>query len=70
MLYASGSKTLAKSQINLEQLNDRSGARHGLPSGWDQSMEFFELVKSIGEARSKAEEVRIILREIKTLNRS
>ncbi|URE24717.1 AP-4 complex subunit [Musa troglodytarum] len=38
--------------------------------GWTgQSKEFLDLVKSIGEARSKAEEDRIILREIESLRR-
>ncbi|CAL9145664.1 unnamed protein product [Musa hybrid cultivar] len=38
--------------------------------GWTgQSKEFLDLVKSIGEARSKAEEDRIILREIDSLRR-
>nr|QGT52195.1 AP-4 complex epsilon subunit [Cyamopsis tetragonoloba] len=34
-----------------------------------QSKEFLDLIKSIGEARSKAEEDRIVLREIETLKR-
>ena len=33
------------------------------------SKEFLELIKSIGESRSKAEEDRIVLREIETLKR-
>uniref|UniRef100_A0A5B6Z1L9 Putative epsilon-adaptin family protein n=1 Tax=Davidia involucrata TaxID=16924 RepID=A0A5B6Z1L9_DAVIN len=37
--------------------------------GFGQSKEFLDLVKSIGEARSKAEEDRIVLREIETLKR-
>ncbi|XP_010909540.1 AP-4 complex subunit epsilon isoform X2 [Elaeis guineensis] len=41
----------------------------GSQGGWGQSKEFLDLVKSIGEARSKAEEDRIILREIETLKR-
>ncbi|XP_008810151.1 AP-4 complex subunit epsilon [Phoenix dactylifera] len=41
----------------------------GSQGGWGQSKEFLDLVKSIGEARSKAEEDRIILREIDTLKR-
>ncbi|KAL2517322.1 AP-4 complex subunit epsilon [Abeliophyllum distichum] len=35
--------------------------------GFGQSKEFLDLIKSIGEARSKAEEDRIVLREIDTL---
>ncbi|XP_072969277.1 AP-4 complex subunit epsilon [Typha angustifolia] len=41
----------------------------GAQGGWSQSKEFLDLVKSIGEARSKAEEDRIVLREIETLKR-
>ncbi|PKU77584.1 AP-4 complex subunit epsilon [Dendrobium catenatum] len=41
----------------------------GSQGGWGQSKEFLDLVKSIGEARSKVEEDRIILREIETLKR-
>ncbi|XP_027345534.1 AP-4 complex subunit epsilon-like isoform X1 [Abrus precatorius] len=41
----------------------------GSQGGFGQSKEFLELVKSIGEARSKAEEDRIVLREIETLKR-
>ncbi|KAK6930683.1 Clathrin/coatomer adaptor, adaptin-like, N-terminal [Dillenia turbinata] len=41
----------------------------GSHGGWGQSKEFLDLVKSIGEARSKAEEDRIVLREIETLKR-
>lgn len=41
----------------------------GSQGGWGQSKEFLDLVKSIGEARSKAEEDRIVLREIETLKR-
>ncbi|KAI3914183.1 hypothetical protein MKW92_002776 [Papaver armeniacum] len=37
--------------------------------GWGLSKEFLDLVKSIGEARSKAEEDRIVLHEIETLKR-
>ncbi|CAK9138802.1 unnamed protein product [Ilex paraguariensis] len=37
--------------------------------GFGQSKEFLDLVKSIGEARSKAEEDRIVLREVETLKR-
>ncbi|KAK7250707.1 hypothetical protein RIF29_33313 [Crotalaria pallida] len=39
----------------------------GSQGGFGQSKEFLDLVKSIGEARSKAEEDRIVLREIDTL---
>ncbi|CAN1143946.1 AP-4 complex subunit epsilon [Linum perenne] len=41
----------------------------GSQGGIGQSKEFLDLVKSIGEARSKAEEDRIVLREIETLKR-
>ncbi|THU56064.1 hypothetical protein C4D60_Mb11t13330 [Musa balbisiana] len=41
----------------------------GSHGGWGQSKEFLDLVKSIGEARSKAEEDRIILREVESLRR-
>ncbi|CAN0880258.1 AP-4 complex subunit epsilon [Linum grandiflorum] len=41
----------------------------GSQGGIGQSKEFLDLVKSIGEARSKAEEDRIMLREIETLKR-
>ncbi|XP_068655490.1 AP-4 complex subunit epsilon [Aristolochia californica] len=41
----------------------------GSQGGWGQSKEFLDLVKSIGEARSKAEEERIVLHEIETLKR-
>lgn len=41
----------------------------GSQGGWGQSKEFLDLVKSIGEARSKAEEDRIVLREIESLKR-
>ncbi|XP_077229897.1 AP-4 complex subunit epsilon-like isoform X2 [Tasmannia lanceolata] len=41
----------------------------GSQGGWGQSKEFLDLVKSIGEARSKSEEDRIILHEIETLKR-
>ncbi|PIA35948.1 hypothetical protein AQUCO_03400085v1 [Aquilegia coerulea] len=37
--------------------------------GWGLSKEFLDLVKSIGEARSKAEEDRIVLSEIEILRR-
>ncbi|KAF8391905.1 hypothetical protein HHK36_022245 [Tetracentron sinense] len=41
----------------------------GSQGGWGQSKEFLDLVKSIGEARSKAEEDRIVLHEIENLKR-
>ncbi|XP_039002188.1 AP-4 complex subunit epsilon-like isoform X2 [Hibiscus syriacus] len=41
----------------------------GSQGGFYQSKEFLDLVKSIGEARSKAEEDRIVLGEIETLKR-
>ncbi|KAL6009380.1 hypothetical protein ACLOJK_022609 [Asimina triloba] len=41
----------------------------GSQGGWNQSKDFLDLVKSIGEARSKAEEDRIIVHEIETLKR-
>ena len=41
----------------------------GSQGGFGQSKEFLELVKSIGEARSKAEEDRIVVHEIETLKR-
>ncbi|XP_061363244.1 AP-4 complex subunit epsilon [Gastrolobium bilobum] len=41
----------------------------GSQGGFGQSKEFLELVKSIGEARSKAEEDRIVVREMETLKR-
>ena len=41
----------------------------GSQGGFGQSKEFLELVKSIGEARSKAEEDRIVVSEIETLKR-
>ncbi|KAL6985573.1 hypothetical protein U1Q18_018949 [Sarracenia purpurea var. burkii] len=41
----------------------------GSQGGFGQSKEFLDLVKSIGEARSKAEEDRIVLHEIDTLKR-
>ncbi|KVH95144.1 Adaptor protein complex AP-4, epsilon subunit [Cynara cardunculus var. scolymus] len=41
----------------------------GSQGGFGQSKEFLDLVKSIGESRSKAEEDRIVLREIETLRR-
>ncbi|XP_051151125.1 AP-4 complex subunit epsilon-like isoform X2 [Andrographis paniculata] len=39
----------------------------GSQGAFGQSKEFLDLIKSIGEARSKAEEDRIVLREIETL---
>ncbi|KAL0447645.1 UNVERIFIED_CONTAM: AP-4 complex subunit epsilon [Sesamum latifolium] len=39
----------------------------GSQGGFGQSKEFLDIIKSIGEARSKAEEDRIVLREIETL---
>lgn len=39
----------------------------GSQGGFGQSKEFLDLIKSIGEARSKAEEDRIVLREVETL---
>ncbi|KAE8657199.1 AP-4 complex subunit epsilon [Hibiscus syriacus] len=41
----------------------------GSQGGFYQSKEFLDLVKSIGEARSKAEEDRIVVNEIDTLKR-
>lgn len=41
----------------------------GSQSGWGLSKEFLDLIKSIGEARSKSEEDRIILTEIETLRK-
>ncbi|KAI4314608.1 hypothetical protein L6164_027496 [Bauhinia variegata] len=41
----------------------------GSQGGFGQSKEFLDLVKSIGETRSKAEEDRIVLHEIETLKR-
>ncbi|XP_044467959.1 AP-4 complex subunit epsilon-like [Mangifera indica] len=41
----------------------------GSQGGFGQSKEFLDLVKSIGEARSKAEEDRIVLNEIEALKR-
>ncbi|XP_045786118.1 AP-4 complex subunit epsilon [Trifolium pratense] len=41
----------------------------GSQGGFGQSKEFLDLIKSIGEARSKAEEDRIVIREIETLKR-
>ncbi|KAL2645784.1 hypothetical protein AAZV13_05G012700 [Glycine max] len=37
------------------------------PNDYGNSKEFLELIKSIGESRSKVEEDRIVLFEIKTL---
>ncbi|WOL03688.1 AP-4 complex subunit epsilon [Canna indica] len=56
----------------MEQLKTigRELAMSSQGGGWaGQSKEFLDLVKSIGEARSKAEEDRIILREIESLRR-
>ncbi|KAL8504407.1 hypothetical protein ACS0TY_022947 [Phlomoides rotata] len=39
----------------------------GSQGGFGQSKEFLDLIKSIGETRSKSEEDRIILREVETL---
>ncbi|KAI4370805.1 hypothetical protein MLD38_019114 [Melastoma candidum] len=41
----------------------------GSQGGFGQSKEFLDLVKSIGESRSKSEEDRIVLSEIETLRR-
>ncbi|OVA05702.1 Clathrin/coatomer adaptor [Macleaya cordata] len=41
----------------------------GSQGGWGLSKEFLDLVKSIGEARSKAEEDRIVMHEIEILKR-
>ncbi|VFQ63171.1 unnamed protein product [Cuscuta campestris] len=41
----------------------------GSQGGFGQSKEFLDLIKSIGEARSKAEEDRIVVNEIETLKR-
>ncbi|XP_019156389.1 PREDICTED: AP-4 complex subunit epsilon-like isoform X2 [Ipomoea nil] len=41
----------------------------GSQGGFGQSKEFLDLIKSIGETRSKAEEDRIVLNEIETLKR-
>ncbi|KAJ7953294.1 AP-4 complex subunit epsilon [Quillaja saponaria] len=41
----------------------------GSQGGFGQSKEFLDLIKSIGETRSKAEEDRIVLHEIETLKR-
>ncbi|XP_042484192.1 AP-4 complex subunit epsilon-like isoform X2 [Macadamia integrifolia] len=41
----------------------------GSQGGWGQPKEFLDLVKSIGEARSKAEEDRIVINEIEILKR-
>jgi len=38
-------------------------------SGMHLSKEFFELIKAIGEAKSKQEEDRIIMREVNTLKK-
>ena len=39
-------------------------------SGTHLSKEFFELIKSIGESRSKQEEDQIIVREVQTLKKA
>lgn len=41
----------------------------GSQGAFGQSKEFLDLIKSIGESRSKAEEDRIVIREIETLKR-
>ncbi|XP_043720484.1 AP-4 complex subunit epsilon-like isoform X2 [Telopea speciosissima] len=41
----------------------------GSQGGWGQSKDFLDLVKSIGETRSKAEEDRIVMNEIEILKR-
>lgn len=41
----------------------------GSQGGFGQSKEFLDLIKSIGEARSKAEEDRIVINEIETLKK-
>ncbi|CAM8940417.1 unnamed protein product [Rhodiola kirilowii] len=41
----------------------------GSQGGFGQTKEFLDLVKSIGEARSKAEEDRIVMQEIETLKK-
>ncbi|KAI4312870.1 hypothetical protein MLD38_037659 [Melastoma candidum] len=41
----------------------------GSQGGFGQSKEFLDLIKSIGESRSKSEEDRIVLSEIETLRR-
>lgn len=41
----------------------------GAAQGWGSSKEFMDLVKAIGEAKSKAEEERIVTGEIETLKR-
>ncbi|KAM0070155.1 putative adaptor protein complex AP-4, epsilon subunit [Helianthus debilis subsp. tardiflorus] len=41
----------------------------GSQGGFNQSKEFLDLIKSIGETRSKSEEDRIVLHEIETLKR-
>ncbi|XP_054808762.1 AP-4 complex subunit epsilon-like [Prosopis cineraria] len=57
-----------KLEVKLDQLRTigRELAR-GSQGGFGQSKEFLDLIKSIGEARSKAEEDRIVLHEIETL---
>lgn len=41
----------------------------GSQGGFNQSKQFLDLIKSIGEARSKSEEDRIVIHEIETLKR-
>lgn len=41
----------------------------GSQGGWGSSKEFLELVKAVGEAKSKAEEERIVTEEIETLKK-
>ena len=41
----------------------------GSQGGWGQSKDFLDLVKAIGETRSKAEEDRIIINEISSLKK-
>ncbi|KAK6914363.1 Rubrerythrin, diiron-binding domain [Dillenia turbinata] len=57
---------IARALINNTIGRELAMGSHG---GWGQSKEFLDLVKSIGETRSKAEEDRIVLREIETLKR-
>ncbi|XP_021855400.2 AP-4 complex subunit epsilon [Spinacia oleracea] len=64
------SLSLSPHRAKLEQLKTigRELAM-GSQGGFGQSKEFLDLVKSIGEARSRAEEDRIVLHEIETLKR-
>lgn len=57
---ATGWSSLIKNEIT-------SWFKHVDPSGQTISKELFELIKSIGESKSKQEEDLIILREIKLL---